>query len=148
MAWLRICANRRQTESAWRKRVGYALAAGVIVLLLSRMSQAADLNGEFEIYGQGGKTCGRYTDLYPIRRNDAPPLFASTNYFEFIEWILGYLSAYNAQTDDIYSILGTSDSSAIGAWLYSYCQSHPLENVHSAMRPLIDALYPKRILKH
>lgn len=124
----------------------YPLVAGIALLLhlSGRLSAAADLKGNFEIYGPGTKTCGTYTTIYPLRQTDAPPLFADTVYDEIRSWVLGYLSMYNEKTDRLNSILGNSDPNAVGAWLYNYCQLHPLESVHDAMQPLIVALYPRR----
>jgi hypothetical protein len=122
----------------------HALIVGIALLLhLPAGTFARDFSGRFETLGAGGGTCGRYTTVYLNRQTDNAPLFANTQYFSVIHWMMGYLSAYNAMTDGVYSIIGNSDSNALGAWLYNYCQSHPLENVSEAMPTLIEQLRPR-----
>ena len=62
----------------------------------------------------------------------------------YTAWITGYITAYNRQTPDVYSILGSADLESVLLWMDKYCQENPLSILSRGMDVLTDELWPNR----
>ncbi len=120
----------------------------IVVLAMSLFSpatvNAADIDGKYDVSVAHGKmgSCGQYI---AARNEGRRSKYREEN--RHIGWIFGYLTAYNRQTPDTWSIEGQTDTSAILLWLENYCKQNPLTDFAEAMVLLTEELHPKRIRK-
>ena len=123
------------------KRTIFVLAMS---LFLPAAVNAADIDGKYAVSVATGKmgSCGQYITARDEGRRSK---YRKEN--RHISWIFGYLTAYNRQTPDTWSIEGQTDTSAILLWLENYCKRNSLADFAEAMEPLTDELHPKRIRK-
>ncbi len=121
------------------KRTIFVLA---IFLFLPAIVNAGDIDGIYAGQRTNGKmpSCGQYVVARDEgRRGD------DINQNVFISWVAGYITAYNRQTPDTYSIRGQTDLEAMLLWLDNYCKEKPLGTFAYAMALLTNELHPKRI---
>ncbi len=59
-------------------------------------------------------------------------------------WITGYISAYNAATDNVYDILGSTDIKQIYTKMDKYCGKNPKSHLADGMSHIIMRLWPNR----
>jgi hypothetical protein len=122
------------------KRTIFVLA----MFFLPATVNASDVDGKFAVSVPRGKvgSCGQYVAARDERRTGE---HRAENLH--INWIFGYMTAYNTQTPDTYDIQGQTDLSEILVWLEDYCKQNPLHGFIDAMTLLMDELHPKRIRK-
>ncbi|MCH8079978.1 MAG: hypothetical protein IIA06_09430 [Proteobacteria bacterium] len=84
---------------------------------------------------QGNVSCGNWVK---DRKKDSWQRIANIN------WIVGYITAYNKQTPDVLSILGSTDMESVYLWMDKYCQENPLSNLGIGMDVLTKELWPNR----
>ena len=113
-----------------RKIAIYAL------LLFIPLAQATDEKGSYAIWGVGQKSCFSYNKT----RNSGDDS-AYRNY------LMGYLTAYNMQTEDTYRISGSMDMLAILNWIDSYCEQKPVHGFDQAVIEYLVEQYPRRYKK-
>ena len=77
-----------------------------LMLLTVTNSHAEDAKGNFAIWGVGNKTCFSY---YSARENN--------NYDDYKNFLMGFLTAYNALVPDTFRISGNMDIDAIIDWI-------------------------------
>ncbi|MDH5765095.1 MAG: hypothetical protein OEZ38_03680 [Gammaproteobacteria bacterium] len=111
--------------------------AGLIIfcLLIATSIQARDFEGSYAVYGAGAKTCAGY--LNAVERGGADQDY-------FIDWVIGYLSAFNVIMPDTYDILGESEFLNVQHWLGEHCQKFPRELFIKAVVRMTEILYPTR----
>src|SRR5262245_43182652 len=83
--------------------------------------------------GEGADLCQKYAKK---------PLDKKNNY---IIWVQGFFSAYNALDPKTKNITGTKDYHYVRQWLDDYCKANPQIYFGEAVRVLIEDLYPNRI---
>lgn len=83
--------------------------------------------------GQGAIRCETYASKSTGKKND------------FIIWVQGFFSAYNAIDPATTNIAGDKDFNWIRDWLDKYCKANPKQYFGEGVRALIDELYPTRI---
>jgi len=93
----------------------------------------ADKNGVASI--QGAASCGNWVKF----RKEG-----SWEAIIYKAWIAGYISAFNTQTSDVYSILGSTDLESALLWMDKYCQENPLNDSADGMIVLTNELWPNR----
>lgn len=94
---------------------------------------AADQQGNFETLGNF--TCSTYLTKLKL---------GGLEEMTVIQYVSGYLTAYNRQTPKTINILGSSDFNGAIFWLKNYCEKQPLERIGIALVELTAELYPKR----
>lgn len=62
----------------------------------------------------------------------------------FIDWVIGYLSAFNVIMPSTYDILGESEFTTSQRWLENHCEKFPRELFVNAVARLTEVLYPMR----
>jgi len=109
----------------------------LIVLVLSfaitTPAMAKDSKGGYET--QGVRSCGEWVKN---RKEDSWPETVQRT------WVAGYITAYNMQTPDVYSILGSTDLESALLWMDKYCQENPLKDLTDGMQALIGELWQNR----
>ena len=109
----------------------------LIVLILSftfaAPVTAADKDGLYSI--QGDVSCG---DWVKGRKDDR------WLHVTYINWIVGYITAYNELISDVFDILGSTDMESVYLWMDKYCQENPLSKLAYGMEYLTNELWPNR----
>ena len=82
----------------------------------------------------GTSSCGSWTES---RRDNSKYGFVLTSGYE--NWVLGFLSgANNALTIEHHAdILKNTDLDSVWAWVNNYCQSHPMDQISTAIEHLV-----------
>jgi hypothetical protein len=83
--------------------------------------------------GQGALKCESYVKKSGGKKND------------YIIWVQGFFSAYNALDPATKNIAGDKDFNWIREWLDTYCKTNSGQYFGEAVRALIDELYPQRV---
>ncbi len=109
----------------------------LIVLVLSfAITTPVTAADKDELYSaQGNVSCG---DWVKDRKKDGWVNITNIN------WIVGYITAYNSQMPDVYNILGSTDMESVYLWMDKYCQENPLGKLSYGMELLTHELWPNR----
>jgi hypothetical protein len=110
----------------------YILAC--LLFIFSQTVLAADKSGNIAIWGAGQKSCFSYTSA---RKND------DENYYKY--YLMGYLTAYNAQTPETYRISGEKNLDEILSWFDNYCTTKQVHGFDQAIIGFITEHYPERL---
>ena len=109
----------------------------LIVLVLSftfaATVTAKDKDGHYST--QGDRSCGEWVEDRKEGGWDEVADFT---------WIVGYITAYNRQTPDVYQILGSTDTVSVYLWMDKYCHENPLSSLGVGMNILTLELWPNR----
>ncbi|MPW29566.1 hypothetical protein F9L16_11200 [Agarivorans sp. B2Z047] len=87
------------------------------------------------IKGSGATSCGSWLKE---RRNGT--------YAIDLNWVLGFISAYNHYLESSTTgngVYGSTDIEGIAAWMDNYCSSNPLSNPYTGSVKLIEELRSK-----
>ena len=109
----------------------YLLAC--ILLIVANLAIAADESGNVAIWGAGQKSCFSYINA---RKSDDDSFYSN--------YLMGYLTAYNAQTPNTYRISGDKNMADILTWLDDYCEEKQVLGFDQAVGEFIIEHYPKR----
>ena len=107
----------------------------LLFFTISTPVMAADSDGQF--VGLGAPSCGEWVEA----RNENQAQATA-----FKSWVLGYFTAYNAQTQNVLNILGKTDRESSFLWLDQYCLENPLKLLVSGTILLTTELWPDRII--
>ena len=105
-------------------------------LLLAAPLQARDFEDNYAVYGAGAQPCSTY--LIAIDKGGSEEDF-------FVDWVIGYMSAFNLIMPETYNILGESDFPTAQRWLQDHCRKYPRELFINAVARLTEILYPTRL---
>jgi len=103
--------------------------------VLSLPLKARDFEDAYAVYGAGAQPCSTY--LTAISQGGKEEDF-------FIDWMIGYLSAFNVIMPDTYDILGDNGFPLAQRWMEDHCRKFPRELFVNAMARLTEVLYPTR----
>ncbi len=84
---------------------------------------------EIKTYGSADKTCQVFVDARDQEE--------STYRAEFLNWLGGYLSGFNAMSLRTSNILGDAELADAVQWLDSYCSTHPSTSFGAAVEALV-----------
>lgn len=113
----------------------YKLITVLLLLAASHMVLARDFEGSYAVYGAGSDSCQQYTGSMKS---------AGKEQDYFIDWMIGYLSAFNVIMPSTYNVLGETGFDAAQLWLQRRCEKYPKEPFVTAMIKLTEVLYPMR----
>ena len=101
----------------------------IIALMMCSSASAAQT---FMNLGQGALSCGRWATE---RRQNNFTLFPLE------AWILGYLTAYNAWSENAPADVSKgTDVAGLFAWIDNYCASNPIDDIATASAHLVKTL--------
>jgi len=109
------------------------LIAGIL-LMLSSSIYARDFEEGYAVYGAGGESCKTYLkSMQTGQKQDY-----------FIDWTIGYLTAFNVIMPNTYNILGESTFADSQGWLQRHCNRYKNQLYINAVIKLTEVLYPLR----
>lgn len=97
--------------------------------------QARDFEDGYAVYAAGSEPCSQYLSAEQQ---------GGTEYDYFINWLIGYLSAFNVVMPNTYDILGGNEFSMVQNWLSDHCSKYPKELFVNAAARITEVLYPSR----
>jgi len=110
---------------------------GVLAVLASHMwsaATAADAKNSYNIRGVGIATCAKYLEARNLKKNtDA-----------YIDWMTGFLTAYNWMKPDTFEIAPHYDPPQLSKYLDLYCGKSPKALINTAAIEFVGVMYPKR----
>ncbi len=98
----------------------------LLIFLFNAPVQGMDSNGNYAIWGIGQKPCHRY-NLARAAENDA----------EYKQYTMGFLTAYNHQAENTYSISSSMTLNEIFSWLDDECELKPIVSFEEALTGFI-----------
>ncbi|TNF36099.1 MAG: hypothetical protein EP315_04650 [Gammaproteobacteria bacterium] len=107
----------------------------VLMVVMSLPAQARDFEDAYAVYGAGAQPCSTFVAASEQggREQDF-----------FLDWMIGYLSAFNVIMPETYDILGDNGFPLAQRWLEDHCRKFPRELFVNAMARLTEVLYPTR----
>ncbi|MCK5499274.1 MAG: hypothetical protein KAI77_08735 [Gammaproteobacteria bacterium] len=105
----------------------------VLSVTITMPVTASDKDGMY--MSRGDISCGEWSD---DRKNGGSSETTATS------WILGYISAYNAQTPDVYDITSGIEVGSISLSMDKFCRVFPLSHLSDGVQVLIESLWPNR----
>ncbi len=87
-------------------------AFALAVCLAAADAAAFDAEGTYVVHGTGQSPCSEWS---------VDRMVAGTGVWQLQQWVLGYLSAYNALTRGSADIAGELGAEGLFAWLDDYC---------------------------
>ncbi len=106
------------------------------VLFLAPPVNAASDAGKYAIKDAGLATCKLYTEEKSKK---------SKRYYQFVGWVMGYLSAHNRYAKDNADIAPWQSTDLLAALIGNYCRAKPDARLVTATNQLIAALHPSRL---
>jgi len=94
--------------------------------LTMQCTMAADPEGNYAIWGEGGASCFQYQKARLANNDDG-----------FKSYLRGYLTAYNTSSADTYSITGAMKLPEALEWLDNYCDEKSIDSYDRAIQMLI-----------
>lgn len=104
-----------------------------LMLLLAGSVFATDKKGNYAIWGIGNSSCIKYTTSR-----------AANNISEYRQYLMGYLTSYNHQADETYSITNSMTLDEILTKLDEECELQPTTSFEQAIIDLLVAQHDKR----
>lgn len=102
-------------------------------LLFPVASPAADKDGNYAVWGVGAKSCYHFTQA-----QTQPEETAYRNY------VTGYLTAYDALSEDTYSISAGKDLDEVMTWIVDYCSKKQIHSFEQALAEFTVEQRPQR----
>lgn len=112
----------------------------IVVLLIclstSSLAFAVDAGGKFTVLSLGTNSCG---DVVEANKK------ARTEKLHNSIWVAGYLTAINERVSSKSNIAAGTNPAAWDLWIFNYCSSSPLQNLHDATAALVKELSKKSL---
>ena len=105
----------------------------LVITGLSLQVQAADKAGNYAIWGKGQKSCYRYLKDRSATAGDS-----------YKDYIMGYLTAYNAMAPETFSISRDMNLDEIMTWLDDYCDVNQMHGLEQSLLEFIAGHHEKR----
>lgn len=102
----------------------YSLVLLIVVFAIP--AQGIDSKGNYAIWGVGQKSCHRY-NLARAAEDDG----------EYKNYTMGFLTAYNHQAENTYSISANMTLNEIFSWLDNECELKPITSFEEALSSFI-----------
>lgn len=110
------------------------MLVGLLFFTFNLSVMARDFEGGYAVYGAGGESCKAYLiSMKNGRKQDY-----------FIDYTIGYLTAFNVIMPNTYNILGESGFAEAQGWLQRHCNRYKNQLYINALIKLTEVLYPLR----
>ncbi len=112
----------------------------IVVALLCTLlnplpAMAADKDGNYAVWGVGAKSCYHYGQAVTAGQADIE---------QFRNYVMGYLTAYNALTENTYNIGAGKNLDQIMTWMSDYCAAKQIHTFEQALAEFTSVQYPER----
>jgi len=112
----------------------FSTFAAILLFTFNLQVMARDFEGGYAVYGAGGESCNVYlTSMKNGQKQDY-----------FIDYTIGYLTAFNVIMPNTYNILGESGFDEAQGWLQRHCNRYKKQLFINALIKLTEVLYPLR----
>lgn len=91
------------------------------------VAAAADRQGNYAIWGAGGQSCHQFALSDQDVSKTAP----------YRDYLMGYLTAFNAFAPDTYDATGGVTLEATLTWLRRYCDAHAMDSFERAVGQML-----------
>ncbi len=98
------------------------IAIALLLITFAASATAMDSAAKYAVWGVGSKACFSYNKDKKAGNGQ-----------KYLDYVMGYLTAYNTFTPETYSISGRMDLDAVEAWLDHYCGKKPVNSFDQAM---------------
>lgn len=105
-------------------------------LLLAAPAGAASKSGRFAIKDVGLASCTRYSEEHKKK---------SKRYFQFVGWMMGYISSHNMYTKDNVDVAPWQTTHLLAELIASFCHANPKTQLVAAVNLLIANLASSRL---
>ena len=105
----------------------------ILIIGIALQVQAADQSGNYAIWGKGQKSCFRYLKERSAGEDQA-----------YREYVMGYLTAYNAVAPETYSISRDMNLDQVMTWLDDYCGTNQVNGLEQSLLEFISNHYEQR----
>lgn len=105
------------------------------LMMTAQISIARDFEDAYAVYGAGAENCELY--LESMRKGGREQDY-------FIDFVIGYLTAFNVIMPQTYNLLGETDFPTSQRWLERDCQKYPKQPFITSVIKLTEVLYPMR----
>jgi hypothetical protein len=102
--------------------------ARCLLLAILAVTLSGGTTEAYQLLGPGGASCGTWT---ADRRTGLHQID--------LAWVLGFLTAVGYIGVDNLDPLQGLDANAVAAWIDSYCQQHPLQDIDAAAQAFLHA---------
>ena len=110
-------------------------AFGIALLMICTIPvHAADNSGNYAIWGSGNKSCHSF-NLARAEDEDG----------KYRDYLMGYLTAYNHQTPETYSISRDMNLDDVLTWMDEQCQLKPIVSFEEALVNFVIEHYEDRM---
>ena len=109
----------------------------IVLSLVMAVAEAKDFKQQFASYGIGSGSCQDYLDA----RADGGEIESQT-----IEWLAGYISAFNLIVSDTYDIYGSTDFPGMLTWLDDHCKKFPRSVFVNTVARFTEIVHPYRVV--
>lgn len=96
-------------------------------------SGAADKDGNYAVWGVGAKSCFHFLEVADTAERE-----------QFRNYVMGYLTAYDALTEDTYSIGAGKDLDQVMTWLKEYCSQKQIHSFEQGLTEFTVEQHPQR----
>ena len=104
-----------------------------LMLAATPLVQAADEKGNYAIWGDGQKSCFSFNKSRKSGEDSS-----------YKNYLMGYLTAFNTQTEDTYRISAAKQMKDILSWIDDYCQEKPVHGFDQAVLEFVVEHFPRR----
>lgn len=103
------------------------------LFLIPSLAAAADKDGNYAVWGVGAKSCYHYIQANGRGEGEV-----------FRNFVTGYLTAFDAITEDTYSISAGKDLDQVMGWITEYCTTKQIHSFEQALAEFTVEQHPQR----
>lgn len=104
-----------------------------ISLACPLIANAADKQGNYAVWGTGGRSCHSFNEAVKSNASD-----------EYRFYAMGYFTAYHTFVEDTYRLGADLDWQGIQGLVANYCERVPMDSFERALKLTAEELAPKR----
>jgi hypothetical protein len=106
----------------------------VFTLLSAAPAYAADQKGNYAVWGIGQKSCFSYTKAR-----------AAQQFEDYKAYLMGYITAYNTESTETYSVTGMNKLDFVLSWMDDHCRAAGIESFEHALRAFTHSMQDQKL---
>ncbi len=112
----------------------FPVLATLMTLMTSSTVLAADIQGNYAIWGVGMTSCNQYI----IAREAQDDV-------KYKQYVMGYLTAYNSMAENTYRVSGFNDLNSILSWMDETCIANRVHGFETSLKMYTEVMHEKRL---